>query len=174
MQVKTTVGRRSVQAIFVILAVFIGFGVSQGQSTASANATTTIISALKICKVSDLQFGAFASGVPGTITISPTGARTVNGPLAISVANYPVTAASFTISGQDHLDYTILLPGSVVLKGPSGSTLTLTKFVSDPSRHGTLSNDGTATLNVGGTLTLGSNQSAGFYSGSFPVTITYQ
>ncbi len=144
------------------------------QASAMANASANVIQGIKMSRVSDLQFGSFVSGIPGTVTISPSGSRSANGPLALSSANYPVSAASFLITGEDSLVFNIILPDSASLQGPSGSKMTVNQFVSNPSHTGTLSSRGTATLSVGATLNVGSNQTGGTYSGTFPVTVTYQ
>ncbi len=139
-----------------------------------ADITASVMPAIKLCKIADLQFGTFVSGTPGTITIDPTGSRTASGPILISSANSPVGAATFTVDGSSHFDFTIMLPSSVTLNGPSGSKMTLTKFVSSPSGHGTIPSKGSGTISVGATLTVGGNQTPGAYYGTFSVTVHYE
>jgi hypothetical protein len=46
-------------------------------------------------------------------------------------------------------------------------------FISTPSATGTLSGGGAQTINVGGTLTVGSAQVVGSYTGTFSVSVEY-
>ena len=50
--------------------------------------------------------------------------------------------------------------------------MTVNAFASTPSGTGTLTL-GTATVNVGATLNVAANQTAGSYTGTYPVTVNY-
>jgi hypothetical protein len=52
--------------------------------------------------------------------------------------------------------------------------MALNGFVSSPSPGGILSGGGNQLLSIGATLSVGSNQTPGSYSGSFNVTVTYE
>jgi len=147
---------------------------ASAQASASANATTTIVPAITITKTSDLQFGLLVAGPGGTVIVGTDSSRTANGPAALSNASYPVSAAAFGVTGGASLVYTISLPTSTTLTGPSSATMTINAFVSNPSGTGTMGAGGTSTVNVGATLTVGASQTAGAYTGSFTVTVNYQ
>jgi len=124
-----------------------------------------------------LAFGKFVAQGGGSVTIQPSGARNASGAVLL-IASGAGTSAAFTVSDTDPANadksFIISLPadGSVTLSGPSGS-MAVNLFTSQPSDTGTLV-AGSQTIQVGATLTVGPNQPAGNYSGSFPVIINYQ
>lgn len=128
--------------------------------------------------VQDLSFGAFVAGAGGTVTISPQSSRTGGGDVTLMTGGQFAqgSAASFDVSGTSNATYQITLPsdGSVTLTGSQGGSMSLSAFTSSPSGSGQLNLLGTQTLYVGATLTVGSNQAPGSYSGSFSVTAVFQ
>lgn len=125
-----------------------------------------------------LDFGRFVASTGGTITVSPTGARTRTG--GVVLMNSPtVGAAVFNVSksngGATNKAVAITLPanGSVRLTSSSGGTMPLSAFVTSPSTILTVPNGG-VTLSVGATMTVGANQPRGSYSGSFPLIVNFQ
>lgn len=124
-----------------------------------------------------LGFGKFVPRSGGTVTIQPAGSRSANGAVLL-IASGSGSSAAFQVSDTDPANadksFIISLPadGSVSLSGPSGS-MDVNLFTSQPSETGNLV-AGSQTIQVGATLTVGANQPAGNYSGSFPVIINYQ
>lgn len=121
-----------------------------------------------------LSFGSFVAGSGGSVAISTSGARSASGDVYLFPSSEG-TAAQFTVSGDPNATYTIQLPGNdfVKLTGP-GADMGINDFVSSPSgTGGQLSATGSQTLSVGGTLSVGSGQTPGDYSGSFTVTVNY-
>ncbi len=145
-----------------------------GQSTATANATAGIASALTIVKVTDLQFGMFVSGIGGNVVVSTSGTRTSAGPIPLTLSANPVGAASFTVTGGANYVYTISLPTTISIAGPTGSTMVVNQFTTNPTATGTLSAGGTSVITVGATLQISGNQVPGAYTGTFTVTVNYQ
>jgi len=128
-------------------------------------------------RTNNLRFGALIPSIlGGTVTVSPTGTRSATGTLILLTStSTPFSAASFTMVGQPSLSYSIVLPTSVTLTRQGGSdTLLLNNFTSNPSATGTLSASGTGTLLIGGSIAIPASQAAGYYLGSFTVTLTYQ
>lgn len=84
-------------------------------------------------------------------------------------------AARFTVSGDSFATYTIQLPGNDFVKLTSpGGEMVVNDFTSSPSgAGGQLDVLGSQTLLVGATLSVGSSQPTGDYSGSFTVTVNY-
>lgn len=123
----------------------------------------------------DLSFGAFAAGSGGTVTITPQGARTASGDVAL-IGNSQGSPAAFDVAGAANGTYQITLPanGTVTLTGSNGGSMTVSSFASSPSGQGQLNSLGTQTLQVGATLGVGSNQAPGTYSGSFAVTVVFE
>lgn len=141
-------------------------------ASASANASATVITPIAIAKTADLAFGSFSAATAGTVVIATDGTRSATGGVLLS-SNTAVGAAAFDVTGQDTATYAITLPadGTVTLSGP-GTAMAVDSFVSNPSGTGTLGATGQA-VNVGATLTVGSAQAEGAYSGTFNVSVEY-
>jgi hypothetical protein len=140
----------------------------------AANSGATIVAPITIVKDVDLNFGNVAvSTVAGTVVLATDGARTLTGGITLPVNTGTVTAAKFTVGGQDDYTYTIALPtAAITLTGVTpANTMTLTTVVSDPATTGTLSS-GAQTLLVGGTLNVAGGQPADVYSNATGLTVT--
>ena len=144
-------------------------------ASATANATATIITPIAIAHVADLNFGNIVAGTgTGTVIVDTDGVRTSTGDVILPTATPgTVNAAEFTVTGLAAATYDITLPGSIDISTTGGATMTVTNFTSTPSVTGTLAANGEQTLSVGATLTVGANQPAGTYEGSFFVTVAY-
>jgi Domain of unknown function (DUF4402) len=154
---------------------------AQQSSTATANATATVIQPIAISTTSGLVFGNLAVGATGgTVAIG------VNDAVTIAGASHTITqpagnngsplAAVFAVTGAANFTYAITLPAnSTVTISSGGNSMAVNDFVSNPAAtgSGTLSGAGAQTLKVGATLTVGNNQAAGSYTGTFDVTVAY-
>lgn len=130
-------------------------------------------SAQSISTLSNLSFGSFVAGSGGTLTVSPGGARAPSGGVVAVGQGSSYSAASFRVTGTANASYTLTLPdnGTVVLSDGS-HTMALNNFLSSPPT-GLLSGGGTQVIQVGATLTVGSGQPAGNYTGTFAITVNY-
>lgn len=158
-----------------ILATVVGFAGRAHAVSASANftANSTINAAITMASTSSLNFGNIVPGTGGTVAVSATGVRTTTGGLVASGGT--VTAASFAVTGTPSTAYTITLPASASLTGP-GAPMNVdfsTAQVTGGSLSRTLSASGTDTFSSGGTLTVDNAQTAGSYSGTFTMTVSY-
>jgi len=156
-----------------------------GVVEATANASVTILNPLSITATGlGMSFGnVVTSSQPGTVVLAPTGTRTVTGGAGTMGQAGTVSAASFDVTGQKNATYSIALPLLATLNpqsGESGLPMAVTAFTSNLTAtvlpivwNGVLGTAGTATFNVGGTLTVGLNQAAGLYTGTFPVLLAY-
>lgn len=145
---------------------------AQASDTQSANINALINNPIVLANTSDLEFGTITpSTVATTVIIDPTG--TVNGAsTAIGLGGVP-TAAGFDVSGLSNQTYAVTLPtnGTITLAGP-GTAMAVDDFLDDAT--GTISpGGGPDSFGVGATLTVGANQAAGAYTGSFDVTVSY-
>lgn len=112
---------------------------------------------INIARNSDLLFGESAQGDPG-VTIPPT---------------HP-SSARFQVRGDPNAKYQILLPQSIVLRGPNGGTIDVNNFQSQPSLEGQLDGNGRQTLTVGAThAPLSLNQPVGSYNSQFTAQVRY-
>jgi Mat/Ecp fimbriae major subunit len=138
--------------------------------TENATATVQILGAVELTKFADLDLGTVASGAAsGTVALPTTSnTRTCTGVTCVGTASrarFQVTAAT---NG-----YVIDVTHSptATLTGP-GASMPLTLAASSSSI--TFNSASLEDIFVGGTLTVGANQVAGTYNGSFTVTAEYQ
>jgi hypothetical protein len=144
-------------------------------STGSASATVT--APIKLVAVSPLQFGTMAQPVTGgTITVWPTGGYSTTGELGADIAIAQSTvpaAASFTVTGNPGAIFAASGVSQVTISNGSAK-MTLNQFTINGSfSGGQIAANGTATFYIGGTLTVTAGQAPGTYTGTFPITVTY-
>jgi hypothetical protein len=166
--------RKILSLVTLFTAVVLVSTTAEAQVSATAVSGATIVAPISIVKAVDLNFGNVAvSTVAGTVVLATGGARTFTGGITLPNQNGTVTAASFTIGGQDNYTYSIALPtAAITLTGVTpANTMTLTTVVSDPATTGTLSS-GAQTLLVGGTLNVAGGQPADVYSNATGLTVT--
>lgn len=136
--------------------------------------STATLAEITITNTQGLAFGDFVAGNGGSVSVSTGGARSASGGVFL-IPSSEGLAASFTVNGSSLATYSIQLPANdtVFLTGP-GADMAINDFVSNPSgAGGQLDVVGTQTLSVGATLTVGSGQVSGDYTGSFSVTVEY-
>lgn len=134
----------------------------------SINVQATLGAVISISSTADLEFGKVApTGTAGTVTVSPTGARSS---IDVDLFGGTVSAASFTVTGENNEAYALNLPTSTALTGP-GADMTVDTFTDDAGT--TVLSGGSDTFNVGATLHVGASQAPGNYAGSFAVTVNY-
>jgi len=162
--------------------VILGFtAVSFGQAavTKTASVSASVLTAIDMTKNLDLQFGSFAHGVGGTVTIAANSAgdRTASGPILYNSGTTQVSSAKFTVTGDANHSFTIGLPAdntkSITTGGESPSTMAL-NFTSSPAAGtATLDGSGNSIIYVGAVLQVAATQAAGAYTGTFDVTVNY-
>lgn len=143
-------------------------------ATATATATAEVLSSLTLTADSALDFGLIAPNTGGTVTVNADNSVSSTGSLISTGTRVP---AGFTVTGSNGATVVLTLPAAAVtLTRVSGTeTMSLGGFNSNPVGAFQLSpTTGQATFNVGGTLTVGSNQVAGVYNGTFNVSVEYQ
>jgi hypothetical protein len=131
------------------------------------------IADLGIAAGSSLVFGQIvATGVVGTVTVTPGGSREVSGG-ALLGNGLMVAPATFTVTGEPNTAYSITLPDSAVLSS-SSEEMTADTFRSLPSDTGTIGPGGSQVVSLGATLHVGASQRPAHYSGTFSVTVAYE
>ena len=146
----------------VVLAACLVSGLATGVEDAAA-----VVSS--VTQKKDLAFGSVASDValPGTVVISPAGAKTVTG--GATDLGGAAGAARFTVQGTGNTSYSCTLPGSIEVTS-GGNSATVDTFTTNPGLSGTLPGNGKLTIDIGATLHLAVNQAAGSYSGTVDLT----
>ena len=151
------------------LALTASYLMSQATNAASdtAQALQTVIAAISISQVSDLDFGSAAPG-DAAKTVAPGAAENAEN-------------ASFLVTGEASTAYTITLPAdsTVVMQtgaGGANETIGVDSFTSNPAAgaNGLLDGSGQQDLFVGATRdALGASQVAGAYTATFTVDVVY-
>jgi Mat/Ecp fimbriae major subunit len=140
--------------------------------TENATATAQILGAVNLQKFADMDLGTIAASAASGTVVLPTSSntRTCTGVTCVGTA----TRARFQVVAATNT-YVIDITHSptATLTGPAGSAdMPLT--LSASTNAITFDSAALEDIFVGGTLTVGANQAAGTYNGSFSVTAEYQ
>jgi hypothetical protein len=140
---------------------------------------TAIAQIQSVTPVQNLSFGAFYPGNNGgTVSISTNGTRTATGSVQLLYLGQPYCQARFEIQAVVGTTISILNSPDVTLTGSNGGTMSLHLDVTDPVSPfiSNVAPPGSTTVNVGGTLRIGSpaQTPSGSYSGTFNLTFNYQ
>ena len=138
-------------------------------ASATGTAKAKILRQITLTNTSDLQYATIISGATAsTVAVSTSGAATCGSDLTCTGTT---TAANFNIAGTSGAVVLVGGDSSVTLNGSLGGNMTSSLTYS--ASNDTLSATG-GSFQVGGTLNVGANQTAGDYSGTFNVTANYQ
>ena len=145
-------------------------------ATATATATAEILSSLTLTADSALNFGQIAPNTGGTVTVNADNTVSQTGAVVWTGTRAP---AGFTVTGSNNASVVVTLPttaSTLYLGGNPAATdtMSLDNFNTDPVGAFQLSGTGQGNFTVGGRLTVGANQAAGTYSGTFDVSVEYQ
>lgn len=160
---------------FTLAIAILGFtatSFAQNTATTTATASANILQHLTIVNAGNLNFGnIIASNALGTVKVIPAGTRTATDGAALptGVAG-TVSAAAFTVTGEEDATYAVTLPTAPVTITDGTNNMTVTAFESNSTNVLT---GGTQTFQVGGTLNVAASQAAGAYTGTFSVTVAY-
>jgi hypothetical protein len=146
---------------------------AQAATTASATATAEVLSSLTVTSTADLQLGQIAANTGGTVTVNADSTVASTGALVSTGTRSP---AAFDVVGSPSALVLVTLPSAPVnLTRVTGTeTMSLGGFNKNPNGAFQLDNTGAGSFNVGGTLTVGSGQVPGTYTGTFSVSVEYQ
>lgn len=140
-------------------------------ATATGTATAEILQPVEVTAGDALNFGLIAADPTNAfnVSVNNAGARTcATGEFCTGTT----TAASFDVTGAANQSVSVsLASASIVLTG-AGDDMPVALTLSDTSLA--LGTGGANSFTVGGTLTVGADQTFGVYSGSFTVNVDYQ
>lgn len=135
------------------------------------NWTVTIWDKIGATETQSLDFGSMMSPqTDTTVTITPSGGRSKGGDIWLDESNAG-RAGSFDVISSGNRTFYVEFPNSATLSG-SGGTMVVDTFTVNDGNLST-SSDGTAVFNVGATLHVPANISAGTYSGTYDVRVYY-
>lgn len=146
---------------------------AQAATSATGTATAEVLSTLTVTNTADLQFGQIAANTGGTVSVNADLSVASSGALISTGTRAP---AAFDVTGAPNAMVIVTLPAAAVDLTRSGGTETMSLggFNTDPNGAFQLDGAGAASFAVGGTLTVGSGQVPGTYSGTFSVSVEYQ
>ena len=140
-------------------------------STTSVGIDAKIIAPITISAGTDLNFGTAFNSTAGTVIISAENARSGTASVLASSSH---SNATFTVGGTDgqlfDVSYTPAVTGYTV----DGFTTTGCGKTDVATLTGFTTSSSTCTLNVGATLHVPANATAGTVSGTLTTTVTYE
>lgn len=127
---------------------------------------------LKHSEGASLNFGTLCRGsVTQTLTVAANG--TASGSNLVCPAQ-GYAADQFKVDGYKGASFSVSSINSIRLTNSAdGTKLTVDNFVPSCSSDCTIPANGSYTLRIGGRLTVPASATAGTYTGTYPVTITY-
>lgn len=155
---------------------------------AYGSATATVVRPLTVTALAEMDFGTIthATGIAGTVTVSPgaAGATFAGGAGAVCSGSDCALAhaAAFRVDGEPLRSYQIALPATVVATGiaigpgTSAPPLTISALqlgTAGGGTHARLDAGGSDRFEVGGTITLPADLGAARYHASFAVLVSY-
>lgn len=175
--------RKHRKLLFGLIGLFIvpaGAVVAQVTPPASATGhiTAEVITMLAAVETSQLNFGRFAPGPQGgELIITPESTVMVQG--SVWPGSGSRNAASFYVTGDPGVAYTITLPSAPVTITHMGSARTMTveewTSVPAPTPGAGMLEDGSQIVMVGATLKVGAlvDNPAGIYTGTYTITFDF-
>lgn len=149
--------------------------------TASALVEAELVQTVTLIKTVDMQFGKVAltgEGV-GTLVLGVDGVITPTNLFVPTAGNVTPAAAVFGVNGLSGTSYTVSIPSGTVSLTKQGGTETMDVSAFSVKLASKVAGVTTGTIGadnsfaVGATLTIPTTQAEGKYTGSFPVSISY-
>ena len=162
--------RLAVAAMISVIAVP-AYAAPGDTSTATGDATARVVLPLTIVHNigSTLHFGTLTAGTGGTVQVAVDGAGRPTGNVTLLPSDN-TRADRFFVTGEPNRSFDVLTFDGTVDDG--GNSMSFTTLASTGA-SGTLDSLGNLTIDVGGELTVLDRQPAGFYTGTYDVTVTY-
>ena len=161
----------TVLSALVAAGLTVGAAKTEAQTSASIQATATVLSALTVTAGNNLAFGNVTPGVDKTIAITDGGAGTFTvAKAAASGVTFSFTLPTDLTSGTDQLSIGSWTGGWNTSATPAGATT----FTPSAAGTNTTVNAATAlTVFVGATVSPIAAQAAGNYSGTVTMSAVY-
>ena len=156
------------------LSMLAGAAFAQSSASQTTTGTSTIIQPITLTAGTGLAFGTLVrpSTGSGIVTIDQTsGGRTVTGGVVALAST--TSRATYTVGGEGGQTFSIAVPASFNLTGPSTIPVTLTPTATTGTLSNAIGASGTAAFGVGGNFTIAAATTTGVYSGTFNVTVAY-
>jgi hypothetical protein len=172
-----------------IIVLLTGFTINlnaQSAASKSTGANAKLLKAMTLAQGNPLNFGSnlLSDNLGGTVILpSDSNTRTYTGGVATSAIGPAATNATYTVTGTALETYAVALPTTTtvtnVTAGDGLRTMDITSMLArfngaeSDATTSTLASNGTDSFSIGGTLTVGPDQIAGVYTGTFTVSVDY-
>lgn len=149
----------------------VALGLASGPASATSatgNASATILQQISVTPGTAMAFGSIApAAAGGAVVLQPNG--TIPAVAGFAFGGSP-SGGTFTVSGASGQPVNITFSSGDSLTGP-GAAMPLGSYTTSgaPATFGASA----FTLNVGATLTVNANQTAGSYTGTYTVSVDY-
>jgi hypothetical protein len=172
-----------VKQLFSIISLFIfAAGLAEAQvsppAAATGHITAQVITMISAVETSQLNFGRFSPGPQGgELILTPDNAISVLG--SVWPGSGVHNAASFYVTGDPGVTYTITLPDEPVQITHLGTARTMTvkdwRSVPEATPGAGLLHDGAQTVYIGATLQVGTlnDNPVGIYTGTYVITFDF-
>jgi hypothetical protein len=167
-------------SLFCLLIFPAGLIVAQSPTTVSARGhiTAQVVTILAAVETSQMNFGRFSPGSQGgELILTPESTISVLGSVWPGAGTH--NAASFNVTGDPGIAYTITLPAEPVTITHIGTarTMTVEDWISVPApiAGAGMLQDGFQTVYIGATLKVGTlnDNPVGVYTGTYTVTFDF-
>lgn len=156
---------------FIIMAFFfIATAVGQTQATATFTASVTVVEPIGIENTADLNFASVDAEKGGMVILTPAGDRITKGGAELADGQ-TVSAATFKVTGQAGLSYSISIPQGKFFLTNGVNQVVLSDFTSNLGTTGNLSGN-VSELKIGATVEFTPGQTTGYYSSTAPLSVT--
>jgi hypothetical protein len=171
---------RHLFGLFCLLVIPSGAAVAQTAPPASVTGhiTAEVITMLAAVETSQLNFGKFSPGPQGgELMVTPENTISVLGSVWPGSGTH--NAASFYVTGDPGIAYTVTLPSAPVTITHMGTARTMTvedwRSVPAPTPGAGMLEDGSQTVYVGATLKVGTlnDNPVGVYTGTYKITFDF-
>ena len=171
---------RYLAGIICLLVVpsFVATAQTAGSASVTGHITAQVITTLAAVETSQMNFGRFSPGPQGgALILTPDNSISVQG--SVWPGSGVHNAASFYVTGEPGVAYSITLPDEPVTIRHMGTARTMTVedwiSVPAPSPGAGMLGDGSQTVYVGATLKVGTlnDNPVGIYTGTYTITFDF-
>lgn len=168
----------AVSAIFLAATTLATPAFAQATGSVDTTGTTTIIRPVTIEQTSALAFGTIVRPSTGSSTISiGTGSDAASKTGGAVLLRGTTSRARYTLRGEGAETVSVSMPASFNMTRSGSSEILAVALTRNPSGAvtlgSTLGNEGTASLDVGGSFTVADTTATGNYAGTFTVSVSY-
>jgi hypothetical protein len=158
--------------------LFIGFCLAgifqavqaQTSATASFTASATIIQPIGITTTANMNFAHIDAQEGGAVFLTPQNTRFTTGGVILA-GSEDLSAATFTVTGQPGLTYSINVPSIRYTLTNGSEEMIIENFTNSLGNDGLLA-EGKQEFRIGATVNVKAGQTPGYYTSPSPMDVT--